>query len=147
VNTPIRRIVVGLDGSEDARRAASWAAALARAVDAEVIAVHGLGLLERLESGETVGSDTHRATIRALFDGRWCAPLRESGARFRTELREGNPVTALLTALEDLDADLLVVGSRGAGELPTQLLGSTSTQVAQHARCPVVIVPSPMHHD
>ena len=63
--------------------------------------------------------------------------------QFRAELREGTPVTSLLELADEVDADLLVVGSRGVGGFPGLLLGSTSTQVAQHARRPVVIVPEP----
>jgi nucleotide-binding universal stress UspA family protein len=58
-------------------------------------------------------------------------------------LRDGNAVTVLLTLADELDADLIVVGSRGVGGFPQLLLGSTSTQLAQHAHRPVLVVPSP----
>ena len=50
-----------------------------------------------------------------------------------TELRDGNPVQVLLAVADEVDADLIVVGSRGFGGFPTLLLGSTSTQLAQHS--------------
>ena len=50
------------------------------------------------------------------------------------------PAEALLKAAAD--ADLLVVGSRGAGGFRRLLLGSVSTQVTQHAHCPVVVIPT-----
>jgi nucleotide-binding universal stress UspA family protein len=40
------------------------------------------------------------------------------------------------------DADMLVVGSRGAGGFERMVVGSVSSAVVQHATCPVVIVPS-----
>ena len=49
---------------------------------------------------------------------------------------------ALLAAADEEDADLIVVGSRGLGGFPQLLLGSTSTQLAQHSSRPVTIVPS-----
>ncbi len=139
----IRRIVVGLDGSEHSRRAAAWAAGLATTVDAEVVGVHALGLLHHTPAGALVPSDTHRDEIRDQLETSWCAPFRDAAVTYRTELREGNPVATLLDLADDLDADLLVVGSRGVGGFPGLLLGSTSTQVAQHAHRPVVIVPEP----
>ena len=51
----------------------------------------------------------------------------------------GAPAGALLAAAEG--ADLLVVGARGAGGFKGLLLGSISHYVANHARCPVVVIP------
>ena len=51
----------------------------------------------------------------------------------------GIPSQELLIAAKD--ADMLVVGSRGAGGFARLMLGSVSSQVTHHARCPVVIVP------
>jgi nucleotide-binding universal stress UspA family protein len=135
------RIVVGVDGSEASGRAVHWAASVAGALDREVVVVHALGLIHRRPSGETVASDTHRDEIRAELERSWCAPLRDAGVPYRSELREGNPVTVLLETADAADANLIVVGSRGVGGFPGLQLGSTSAQVAQHARRPVVIVP------
>ncbi len=87
----IRRIVVGLDDSEHATRAAAWAADLARVLDAEVIAVHALGLLHHTAEGAVLPSDTHRDEIRVEFEQLWCASVRDRGVQYRAELREGEP--------------------------------------------------------
>jgi len=139
----VERIVVGVDASDNARRAVEWAAGLAASVGAEVVAAHALGLLERLPGHpDPVPTHQHRAEVDRLLTEVWCAPLAEAGVRWRAEAREGNPVTVLLSVGDELDADLLVVGSRGLGGFPELLLGSTSTQVAQHSRRPVVIIPA-----
>jgi nucleotide-binding universal stress UspA family protein len=51
---------------------------------------------------------------------------------------EGGPAEALVDAAAD--ADLLVVGNRGRGNIAAALLGSTSAKVADEAPCPVVVV-------
>ena len=52
---------------------------------------------------------------------------------------EGHPTEVLLEVARE--ADLLVVGSRGRGELAGLLLGSVSQRCAERASCPVVVVP------
>jgi nucleotide-binding universal stress UspA family protein len=51
----------------------------------------------------------------------------------------GLPAEELLSAAAG--ADMIVVGSRGAGGFKRLLLGSVSTQVTHHAPCPVVVIP------
>jgi len=51
----------------------------------------------------------------------------------------GSPSVEILMAATD--ADMIVLGSRGAGGFTKLLMGSVSTQVAHHAHCPVVIIP------
>jgi nucleotide-binding universal stress UspA family protein len=133
--------VVGTDGSDNARRALSLAASLAAACGADVVAVHCLGLLFHPTVGELEPAQPQRDEIRARLDDAWTAPLRDAGVPHRTELRDGSPVSVLLAVADDVDADLVVVGSRGVGGFPGLLLGSTSAQLAQHSGRPVLIVP------
>lgn len=124
----MRCIVVGVDGSDNARRALGWSAAMAELAGAEVVAVHALGMLE----------GAHRVEVIARFDD-WLAPL--AAVPHRGLAIDGDPVTVLLETAEREGADLVVVGSRGVGGHPDLLLGSTSHQVIQLSRRPVVVVP------
>lgn len=137
----ITRVVVGMDGSTNAHRAAEWAARLAQTTRAHVIAVHALGLLTPGDDGVPVPSHGLRSAIAAKLEREWCAPFTDAGVVPECVVLDGSPVSVLLKTADDQQADLIVVGSRGMGGFPELLLGSTSTQVAQHSTCPVVIVP------
>jgi nucleotide-binding universal stress UspA family protein len=52
----------------------------------------------------------------------------------------GLPAEELLAAAEG--ADMIVVGSRGAGGFRRLLLGSVAAQITHHAHCPVVVIPA-----
>jgi nucleotide-binding universal stress UspA family protein len=137
--SPVHRVLVGVDRSEVARHALMWAGALARPLGAEVVAVHVVGLLERLQTTSAgSGTDGHDELAEALAT--WCAPLDQFGIRWRSRLLEGSPVPVLLAAVDEEGAELVVVGSRGGGGFPELRLGSTSHQLAEHAHRPVLIV-------
>ncbi len=137
----IDTIVVGLDGSTGSARALAWAIGLAELVSAEVVAVHGIGLLSWGDDGLPVPSQTMRAEIERRCREEWSEPLRSSEIVGRVEIRDGHPVSVMLSVIEALGADLAVVGSRGVGGFPELLLGSTSHQLTQHCPVPVVIIP------
>ena len=136
-----RRIEVGLDGSENSHRALVCAIGFARACQADLIAVHALGLLEQLGSGERVPSAPNRREIVERFETLWCAPLRDAGVASRLVVRDGTPVDVLLTVADEEDADLIVVGSRGLGHASEQILGSTSHQLVARSSTPLLIMP------
>jgi nucleotide-binding universal stress UspA family protein len=73
-----------------------------------------------------------------VLDG---AVARVGGAvPVETQLIEGPPAPAILRVAAEDGCDLIVIGSRGHGQLTGLLLGSVSSAVAQRARCPVLIV-------
>jgi nucleotide-binding universal stress UspA family protein len=135
-------MLVGLDGSHGARRAARWAAELARQVESTVVAVHALGLLHQRADGSFHAADTDRDEILHELTDDWCTPLRDAGVVHTARLAEGPPAPAILSTADDLEPDLIVLGSRGLGGFPQLLLGSTSVQVVEHSTRPVVVVPN-----
>jgi nucleotide-binding universal stress UspA family protein len=134
--SPLQTIAVGFDGSFDAEAAVRWAFELASQVDADVVVVHAVGLLEHAaDRGVAVELEK---TVERL--------TREAGidpARVHWHLADGDPCSVLIRAVvAPVAADLLVVGSRGQGAHAGLLLGSTSLELAEHAAVPVVIVPT-----
>ena len=132
--------MVGVDGSATSQEAVRWALSLGEAFDAEVVAIHALGLLDRWHDPDP-SARSWRKTVAALVERTWCAPLARSAVAHRVEIRDGPPVDVLLAAADNEHADLLVVGSRGVGHRPELAVGSTSLRVLQAARVPVLVVP------
>ena len=135
-----RRVLVAVDDSEGAARAVRFAASVAGALDAEVLAVHALGLLAEIGGDHVVPAQAHRSEVAAQLE-RWAAPLAEAGVPHRRLLVDGNPVQAVLAVAEQEAVDILVVGKRASAGVPGLQLGSTSQQLVQHAHIPVVVVP------
>jgi nucleotide-binding universal stress UspA family protein len=127
-------VVVGFDGSPDARAAVAWAARHARALGARLRVVHAVGLLEHAGmAGTTVdGEEAVRVALAAGMER----------AEVEWRVVDGDPCSALLReAATPPPPVLLVVGSRGSGAHAGTLLGSTSLELAEHASVPVTIVP------
>ena len=74
------------------------------------------------------------------------APLRAPSRTVDTRVVRGRPASAVLDEAHALMPDLLVIGSRGHGPLASVLLGSVSTEVVDHAPCPVLVVRHPSAH-
>ena len=133
---PHQAFAVGFDGSRDAASAVRWAFTLAGQVGADVVLVHALGLLEH-------GERAHRAQWLQATSLDLAAEHGFDAARVRWHLDDGDACSVLIrTAGPPVDADLLVVGSRGQGAHAGLLLGSTSLELAEHATIPLVIVPT-----
>ena len=138
-------VVVGFDGSETAAAAVAWAAAEASARRARLRLLHaflppvggvGLGYGTLLPAGAI---DTLRDSAQEHLAAEAAKVAAEHpGLDVASTVLVGNPASALLEEAET--ADLVVVGSRGLGGFRGLLVGSTGTQVAAHAECPVVVV-------
>jgi nucleotide-binding universal stress UspA family protein len=139
------RIVVGVDGSERARRALLWALDEAELRQAELDVVLAWSNSMMFASSPYVGAyldpAQERNEAKRLLDDivAKSVPVGHP-VRVHRILAEGNAAASLLEAAKG--ADLLVVGSRGHGGFVGLLLGSVSQQCVHHAPCPVVVVPS-----
>jgi nucleotide-binding universal stress UspA family protein len=145
----IKTIVVGTDGSAHGQHAVSFTADLARQLDAEVILVHvanpfpaplatAAGFIPYVP--QSVIDETRIATkkrVRLEFS----MPLQLAGVKYQTRVMEGLPPAALAKAATELDAQLIVVGTRALHAVGEFFLGSTSHALTQHAPVPVLVVP------
>ncbi|MFG2288310.1 universal stress protein [Streptomyces sp. NPDC048595] len=134
-----RSLVVGVDGSDSALRALDWAVDEAARRKLPLDVLHA-STWERFE-GTAQGSERPgeqvlaEGVVRSAAEQARCRnPDLKVGAQVVAE----DAVTALLRA--GLSASVLVLGSRGRGEIAGWLLGSVGMAVAARARCPVIVV-------
>lgn len=138
-----RTIVVGYDGSRCSSMALEWAVAEARRRDLALRLVYGLGWVAFVPPAPT-GQLLAEAQLQASAEQVVEEGLQQV-ATLAPELEVTSQAYVALGATAALveqsrTAELVVVGSRGRGGFAGLVLGSTSTAVAMHAHCPVVVV-------
>lgn len=142
----VRTLVVGFDGSADARRALDAACDLVApdGVVHVVTAFHAPSEAQYLEMlaslpEEFRGSyDPVEADRVQLADAERL--LQSRGIDHKGHFVEDHPAAAIIDVADDLDADLIVVGSRGLGRATRFLRGSVSSRVASHAKTSFMVV-------
>lgn len=141
-------IVVGTDGSADAQRALRATAELASR--SEGATVHVATASHPLPAAElrAIASELPQE-YRPLLYGHVMADSVVDGARHILEgagvhaayhVIDDDPTDALIELAEAVGADLIVVGSRGAGAAGRLLHGSVSTKVIHRAPCAVLVM-------
>lgn len=133
-------IVVGVDGSENAHRALAWAVGQAEATGDSVRVLHSWTFPAAAEGADGLPHVDFAAAASKVLDEAVASIGDATGVQIDTEI--ANDLAAQALIRESETADLVVVSSRGKGGFAGLLLGSVAQQVAQHARCPVVIVPA-----
>jgi len=140
-----KKVLVALDGSSGSARALAWAIELAKALDAEIVAVHVVELLTPSALGLGMAPielpDDWVDDLRGRFENEWSAPLKGSGVPYRTMFETGAPAPTLIAIARKEHPDLIVTGSRGLGGFGELLLGSVSHALVLHAQIPVVVIP------
>jgi len=140
-------IVVGVDGSDDGRRAVNWAAGQATLEHITLTLLHAVPPVEALASSYLMGAGVDPIALeeesltaaRTALEAEVERVLRtHSSLTVKTVVVHRDPRDALLAA--SLTASLVVVGSRGLGMFTSVLLGSVSLAVTREAACPVVVV-------
>jgi nucleotide-binding universal stress UspA family protein len=140
----VKRIIVGVDGSDSSKHAVEWTARLAKTLHSEVIAVYALDLPVALPDPYTMPlylDDKVRAGLEKDLVTKWCRPLKTAGVKFRAMLVDGRPASVILDLADSERAGLIVVGRRGRGEVAELLLGSVSHEIVLHSKRPVLLVP------
>ena len=136
----MKRILVPIDSSEIAERAMQEAIKVNRFGEAEV---HVLYV-----------ADINKLAINAYLSGNVLLEIGKAGERILNAAvekfpesmkvvkvyRTGDPAETITEYAKEIDADLIIMGSRGLGLVRGVLLGSVSKYVLERTKCPVLIV-------
>ena len=136
-----KNILVAVDGSEHALKAARVAGDFARKMQAD---------LRVVTAYEPVPTYLGEPNLQHALDERFAlaqqvidSALQEIGevtGELKTDILEGPAAEAILAVIEARNNDLVIMGTRGLGRLKGILLGSQSQKVVSHAPCPVLLV-------
>ncbi|AIT60990.1 universal stress protein [Corynebacterium doosanense] len=144
-------IVVGTDGSDTSHVAVRHAASLARAYEATLVIVcayYG-------NTGSLLNSPNRDvSTLPVVSEARANEYLAEAesiateeGAQdIQLQRRSATPVNALVDAVDETSADVLVIGNKGLNSLTGRVFGNIPTEVARRSKVDVVLVNTESAH-
>ena len=141
-----RVVVVGVDGSTRSRHAATLAASIARRTGAKLHFVTVVsppegwwGIVGSPPTSAALGntlSDAREMILESTID-----ELDLPGVDYEAVEDMGDPARVLIDYAKNADANLMIVGKRGAGLIERMLLGSVANRILHDAPCPVLVVP------
>ena len=147
MSAPVNRhgIVVGVDGSPASNAAVCWAARDAAMRNVPLTLVHAYNTYVPtfpqipLSAGvalfqEEDGRQVLEQAVKIAED----AVKADQNIAIASELKSSPPVPTMVDLSED--AEMVVVGSNGRGAVGRVLLGSVSSGVVRHAKCPVAVI-------
>lgn len=145
-------LLIAYDGSVHAKAAIARAGRLMSGAEAVVltawepyvdalarIGVVGLGGIPP-EAGEGIDEEFVRRAVELADEGAQLCATSGLTATGRAEPTHGSAARTILDVADDIDADAIVLGTRGRGDLRSLVLGSTSHHVMNHTTRPVLVV-------
>ncbi|HET6656967.1 MAG TPA: universal stress protein [Gaiellaceae bacterium] len=139
----MKKILIATDGSPSAREAVGVGVELAAEHGAEITFVHVLpadefivaGRLGSLPKAHRVDMDESELVLRDAGD-----VAEDADVPYTLERISGNTIDEIVAVADSLDAEMIVIGSRGHGPLTAKILGSVSQGVLAETRRPVLVV-------
>ncbi|XP_076954986.1 universal stress protein PHOS34-like isoform X2 [Bidens hawaiensis] len=154
----LRCVVVAVDGSEESMKGLQWALDNVKLrTDGSLIIIHVQSppsIAAGLNPGSipfggpsdvevpafTAAIEAHQRRITDAIITHALKICADNNAEVKTQVLIGDPKEKICEAVEELHADLLVMGCRSFGPIKRMLLGSVSNYCSNHVSCPVMIV-------
>ena len=131
----MKPIIVGIDGSQAAIAAALWG------VDEAIGRAAPLRLISVIKQTHPSPADYDRDLAHAeksLHEAQFAVEASQKPVKIETEIPRGPSGPILVEASRD--AEMVCVGSVGIGRYARSILGSTATELADKAHCPVAVI-------
>ena len=145
----IKKILIAVDGSKHSLSSVSFGAQIAKGVGAEVLLYHvvkpynlpeSLRSFAKAEHIKTFDPELLRKGAQYLLAGA-LSEARKAGIKdVEIETDEGPIARSIVDRAKSYKADLIVIGSRGMGDLEGMLRGGVSQRVETLSKCPVLVV-------
>jgi nucleotide-binding universal stress UspA family protein len=142
-----KRILLAIDGSEEAALATEAATELSKNTASEVHLAYVVPTPARLAYPHHYPAEVREDIFEQAkeeaqdFLDKQSEQIRSGGGSVtETHLRMGRPDHEIVKLSDDLGVGLIVIGSRGLTGMRRALMGSTSDSVVRHAHCPVLVV-------
>lgn len=136
----IERVLVPVDGSDSSKNAAMYAAHLVNAKNPKLYLLHVWEPITMTIGGEEAEKLRQEAQAEAMaLLEEYRGLLSSCGLEIELLARSGRPDYEILNVQEELDCDLIVIGSRGMSELESVIMGSVVSGVLEEAVCPVLV--------
>ena len=147
------KVVLAIDGSEEASRAAEAAVELCEKTGSELHVVHvgedfyltavsDLDMVAQIRFAQDYAESeaNFEQIAREVLDAEVEKVEAAGGTVAQAHLRVGRADAEIVDLAEEIKAGLVVLGSRGLGGVKRALMGSVSYSVVRHAHCPVLVV-------
>ena len=145
----IKKILIAVDGSRHALKSVEYGAEVAKGLGAEVLLYHvvkpynlpdSLRKFAKAEHMATIDADLLKKGAQYLLAGALGAARKAGLKEVEIETDEGPIARTIVARAKSFKADLIVIGSRGMGDVAGMLRGGVSHRVETMAKCPVLVV-------
>jgi nucleotide-binding universal stress UspA family protein len=140
-----KRILIATDGSDKSRKAAEEGVELAKALEADVIALNVINEVVIASAVRQLGSDKKEVEDKLKVAGQKAVDAikkmgEDVGVKVETIVRTGAPANVVIDVGTNNNADLIVMGSHGESGATKLLIGSVVQKVLYWATIPVLVV-------
>ena len=145
----IKKILIAVDGSKHSLKCVAFGAEIAKAMEAKVLLYHvvkpyklpdSLRMFAKAEHMQTFDPELLRRGAQYLLSGA-LTEARKAGLKdVEIETDEGPIARSIVDRSKAYKADMIVIGSRGMGDVEGILRGGVSHRVETLADCPVLVI-------